>query len=209
MPQAFDREALLDAFDRIGMAAAAAKTRLQFAVYGRSALMLTSNFRFATEGVDIAEIDGDWPNWLTLVVAQIAREKGWGEDWPNEAVSFHLRPPAQTGRDHFASLAQDMASRAAMLHDAPLLAETRHDALMGAVAEYLANDFALPNIPKWAFDGSRYLDHAWHATPFDDDGMGEYFTFSSPAEFASRNIFTEARPLRRARGLAPCKPDIV
>jgi hypothetical protein len=29
--------------------------------------------------------------------------------------------------------------------------------------------------------------------------MREYLTFSSPAEFASRNIFTEERPLRRAR----------
>ena len=30
--------------------------------------------------------------------------------------------------------------------------------------------------------------------------MREYLTFESPAEFASRNIFTEERPLRRARG---------
>jgi len=29
--------------------------------------------------------------------------------------------------------------------------------------------------------------------------MREYLTYSSPAEFASRNIFTEERPLRRAR----------
>jgi hypothetical protein len=35
------------------------------------------------------------------------------------------------------------------------------------------------------------------------DGMREYLTFSSPAEFASRNIFTEERPLRRARGPRP------
>ena len=32
------------------------------------------------------------------------------------------------------------------------------------------------------------------------DGMREYLTFTSPGEFASRNIFTEERPLRRARG---------
>ena len=29
--------------------------------------------------------------------------------------------------------------------------------------------------------------------------MREYLTFSSPAEFASRNTFTEERPLCRAR----------
>jgi hypothetical protein len=29
--------------------------------------------------------------------------------------------------------------------------------------------------------------------------MREYLTFASPAEFRSRNIFNEERPLRRAR----------
>src|SRR5436190_17876689 len=33
--------------------------------------------------------------------------------------------------------------------------------------------------------------------------MREYLTFASPGEFASRNIFTEERPLRRARGPRP------
>jgi hypothetical protein len=49
MSAAFDREALLDAFDSIGRAAARAGTKLQIAVYGGSALMLASNFRVATE----------------------------------------------------------------------------------------------------------------------------------------------------------------
>ena len=56
MSAAFDREALLDAFDQIGRAAVEAGTKLQIAVYGGSALMLASNFRFATEDVDIADI---------------------------------------------------------------------------------------------------------------------------------------------------------
>ena len=45
MTVAFDRDALLDAFDRIGRAAVEAGTKLQIAVYGGSALMLASNFR--------------------------------------------------------------------------------------------------------------------------------------------------------------------
>jgi hypothetical protein len=102
MAQAFDRDALLDAFDRIGYAAVAAGTKLQIAVYGGSALMLASNFRFATEDVDIADIGGDWPEWLRDVVAAIAREKGWSEEWLNDAVSFHLSPLAQLERDHLA-----------------------------------------------------------------------------------------------------------
>jgi hypothetical protein len=48
MSAAFDRDALLDAFDKIGRAAAQAGTKLQIAVYGGSALMLASNFMFAT-----------------------------------------------------------------------------------------------------------------------------------------------------------------
>jgi hypothetical protein len=100
MSAAFDRDALLDAFDRIGYAAIDAGTKLQIAVYGGSALMLASNFRFATEDVDIADIGQAWPDWLTSVVAAIGREKGWAEDWLNDAVSFHLSPLAALQRDH-------------------------------------------------------------------------------------------------------------
>jgi hypothetical protein len=100
MGQAFDRDALLDAFDHIGCAAIEAGTKLQIVVYGGSALMLASNFRFATEDVDIADIGGDWPRWLTDIVTVIAREKGWPEDWLNDAVAFHLSPLAQLQRDH-------------------------------------------------------------------------------------------------------------
>ncbi|MEA2894511.1 MAG: hypothetical protein QOJ84_126 [Bradyrhizobium sp.] len=96
--------------------------------------------------------------------------------------------------------APDTASRIEMLRDQPVSIGTRQDALIGAVAEYLSHEYALPRVPAWAFGPSRYLDRAWHTTPFEDAAMREYLTFSSPAEFASRNIFTEERPLRRARG---------
>ena len=56
-----------------------------------------------------------------------------------------------------------------------------------------------PAIPDWAFEAKRYLDRAWHVSQLDSPGMREYLTFASPAEFRSRNIFTEERPLRRAR----------
>jgi hypothetical protein len=68
MAAAFDRDALLDAFDQIGRAAVLAGTKLQIAVYGGSALMLASNFRFATEDVDVADIGQHWPAWLSEVV---------------------------------------------------------------------------------------------------------------------------------------------
>jgi len=96
--------------------------------------------------------------------------------------------------------------RTAMLADEPpLTGEPRVDGLLGAVAEYLAHQLELPRVPGWAYSPVRYLDRAWHASSITDDGFREYLTFASPAEFASRNIFTEERPLRRARGPQPAE----
>jgi hypothetical protein len=94
-----------------------------------------------------------------------------------------------------------------MLTDEPrLTGDARVDGLLGAVAEYLAHQFNLPTVPAWAYSPVRYLDRAWHASSMSDDGFREYLTFASPAEFASRNIFTEERPLRRARGPRSTEP---
>jgi hypothetical protein len=84
-------------------------------------------------------------------------------------------------------------------HEPPLTGDVQLDALAGAVAEYLARQYELPSIPAWAFEPARYLEHAWHTSSFDSNGMREYLSYASPAEFRSRNIFTEERPLRRAR----------
>jgi hypothetical protein len=95
----FERDQLLAAFDEIGLAAVAAHTRLDIVVYGGSALMLASNFRFSTEDVDIAEIGQPWPRWLSDVVARVAIQNGWDERWLNEAVTSFLSPLAQPARD--------------------------------------------------------------------------------------------------------------
>jgi hypothetical protein len=105
--------------------------------------------------------------------------------------TFYLTP---TPQERFASLTDEP----------PVTGDARFDALAGAIAEYLARQYRLPMVPAWAFEPWRYLDRAWHTSPFADDAMREYLTFASPAEFRSRNIFTEERPLRRARsGLTP------
>jgi predicted proteasome-type protease len=75
MAAEFDRDQLLAAFDEIGLAAVSAHTRLDIVVYGGSALMLASNFRFSTEDVDIAEIGQPWPSWLSDVVARVATQE--------------------------------------------------------------------------------------------------------------------------------------
>ncbi len=100
MSAAFGRDALLDAFDQIGRAAVLAGTKLQIAVYGGSALMLASNFRFATEDVDVAELEHPLPRWLAAVVDRIARENGWQDDWFNDGVVFHLSSLADRAIDH-------------------------------------------------------------------------------------------------------------
>jgi hypothetical protein len=91
--------------------------------------------------------------------------------------------------------------------------DKRFDALVGAIAEYLAKQHRVGRVPTWVSGSARYLDCPWHTSSifidwrreFLTDGMREYLTFASPAEFASRNIFTEERPLRRARGPQPAK----
>jgi hypothetical protein len=100
MTAAFGRDALLDAFDQIGRAAVMAGTKLQIAVYGGSALMLASNFRFATEDVDVSELQYPLPGWLAAAVHEIAEKNGWQDDWFNDGVAFHLSSLADQALDH-------------------------------------------------------------------------------------------------------------
>src|SRR5262249_62367335 len=79
MATAFSRGQLLAAFDEVGHAAVSVRVHLDIAVYGGSA----SDFRFATEDVDIAEIDRPWPDWLAAAVARIAERNHWPDDWLN------------------------------------------------------------------------------------------------------------------------------
>jgi hypothetical protein len=96
---AFGRDQLLAALNEIGGAAVAAHTRLDIAVFGGSALMLAGNFRFSTEDVDIAEIGRPWPDWLSDIVARVARRNGWSEHWFNDAVGTFLSPLARQEKD--------------------------------------------------------------------------------------------------------------
>ena len=100
MSAAFGGDALLDAFDQIGCAAALAGTKLQIAVYGGSALMLASNFRFATEDVDVSELERPLPDWLAAVVDKLAKENDWRGDWFNDGVASHLSSLADHALDH-------------------------------------------------------------------------------------------------------------
>lgn len=99
-------------------------------------------------------------------------------------------------------LAKTDADRYASIEREPkLTGDARLDALVGAIAEYLAKQRKLGRVPHWVCDPARKLDQPWFTVANPTDAMREFLTFSSPAEFSSRNIFTEERPLRRARGL--------
>jgi hypothetical protein len=102
---------------------------------------------------------------------------------------------AKTDEDRYASIEREP----------PLTGDQRLDALVGAIAEYLAKQRRIGRVPRWVSGPARRLASPWFTTASPTDAMREYLTFASPAEFASRNIFTEERPLRRARGPQPVK----
>src|SRR4051812_26625099 len=89
-------------------------------------------------------------------------------------------------------LAPDAVARLATIEQEPArLDDARLDALIGAMAEYLAKQHRLARVPRWASAPWRRLDEPWFTTSSTDPAMHEYLAFTSPAEFRSRNIFTE------------------
>jgi hypothetical protein len=123
---------------------------------------------------------------VQTILAGSARETALAEFVDN----FDL---AQTDQDRYASIEEEPK----------LTGDDQLDALVGAIAEYLAKQRRLGRVPHWVCHPARRLDKPWFTVTSPSDSMREYLTFSSPAEFASRNIFTEERPLRRARGPHP------
>src|ERR1700754_2458221 len=107
--------------------------------------------------------------------------------------------------DTFDLAKSDQDRYASIEREPKLTGDVRLDALVGAIAEYLAKQRRLGRVPHWAADPARRLASPWFTTALPSDAMREYLAFASPAEFASRNIFTEERPLRRARGPQPLK----
>jgi len=122
-----------------------------------------------------------------------------------EAVELiHAGAPQDTTLAEFVDtfdLAGSSEAQYETIKDEPMLTQDdRLDALVGAIAEYLAKQRRLGRVPAWVCNPARRLAEPWFTTSSPSDAMREYLTFASPAEFASRNIFTEERPLRRARG---------
>jgi hypothetical protein len=130
------------------------------------------------------------PNTLADAVERIQAGSARDVELAEFVDTFDL---ARTNQDRYASIEREPK----------LTGDDRLDALVGAIAEYLAKQRRLGRVPRWTSDPARRLTSPWFTTAAPSDAMREYLTFSSPAEFASRNIFTEERPLRRARGPQP------
>jgi|SRR3954447_15133146 hypothetical protein len=109
--------------------------------------------------------------------------------------------------DAFDLAKSDQDRYASIEREPNLTGSPRLDALVGAIAEYLAKQRRLGCVPPWVCDPARRLKTPWFTTSSPSDAMREYLTFSSPGEFASRNIFTEERPLRRARRPQPSETE--
>jgi hypothetical protein len=105
--------------------------------------------------------------------------------------------------DTFLLAADDQARYGTIVSEPEPYGDLRLDALLGAVAEYLAKQYRLQHVPQWVGQPRRRLAEPWFTTSSSDPGMREYLTYASPAEFRSHNIFTEERPLRRARSHLP------
>lgn len=86
-----------------------------------------------------------------------------------------------------------------LAQEPPLTGRATLDALAGGAAEYLAKLYRLPAVPSWVDGPRRFLAEPWFTAGEASPGLREYLAYASPAEFRSRNIFTEERPLRRAR----------
>lgn len=99
--------------------------------------------------------------------------------------------------DTFYMLTETESRSNALSDEPPLTGEARLDALAAAAAAYLAKKYSA-RVPAWTMAPSRFLREPWFTTDSPGPAINEFLWHSSPAEFRSRNIFTEARPLRRA-----------
>lgn len=84
----FNRETLEQAFQRLGRMALDAGKVVEISIYGGSALILTTDFRIATQDVDaVFETDRTFIRHAAEIVAE---EFGWSPTWINDGVKGFL-----------------------------------------------------------------------------------------------------------------------
>src|ERR1700682_1082400 len=80
---------------------------------------------------------------------------------------------AKTDQDRYASIESEPK----------LTGDARLDALVGAIAEYLAKQRRLGRVPPWVCDPARRLDQPWFTTAPPTDCMREYLPLRNTSEF--------------------------
>ena len=101
--------------------------------------------------------------------------------------------------DMFYGLRTAEARCASIIEEPPLTDDPIDNAIAAAIAEYLSNQYELPVVPIWTYESKRILDEPYFFGHIDAPAWIEYMVHSSPPEYRARNLFTEERPLRRAR----------
>lgn len=89
----FEREQILEGINRLAELAREADKNIDIAIFGGSAIVIEWGFRQSTRDVDIY-ISGD-KEFTREAAKQIASEKGWPEDWLNDAVKGFISPKGQ------------------------------------------------------------------------------------------------------------------
>jgi hypothetical protein len=99
--------------------------------------------------------------------------------------------------DEFYSASDGDVAYKMLAQEPPDTGDLKFDALLAAVAEYLAIQYVQSKPPNWVSHPKKVLKEPLFTSTSTAPAMKEWFVHSSPAEFKSHNIFTEPRPLRR------------
>lgn len=86
-------------------------------------------------------------------------------------------------------------NRATMIAERPALTgDSRFDAYLAALAEYLAVHYQLP-VPAWVEEPERFLEQWWFPTQFKS--LHALAIVQSPASFKRRGIFVDQTEFQR------------
>jgi hypothetical protein len=121
-------------------------------------------------------------------LAESARRARGGEPFDKALVEF---------LDAFYGAADGECARKMLEEEPEETGDSRWDALLAAVADYLSLQCVRAPPPPWTGRPQRILEQPFFTGVSDAPGIREFLVHSSPAEFKRHNIFTESRPLRR------------
>src|SRR5258708_213906 len=118
------------------------------------------------------------PNTLAEAVERIQAGSAQDVELAEFVDTFDL---ATTDRDRYASIEREPK----------LTGDDRLDALVGAIAEYLAKQRRLGPVPQWTSDPARRLTSPWFTTASPSDALREYLTDEMIAVSAAMELDPE------------------